>query len=86
MRFLGGLADSPQYDLGPKPGYPVARTGSSSALESPGGAGGEQGVSAEMSVIWMDRWVDNRGAGLGSLHVRVSPVPQGLMSLLDDLG
>lgn len=32
----------------------MARTGSSSAVESPEEAGGEQGVSAEMSVIWMD--------------------------------
>lgn len=30
--------------------------------------------------------LDNRSAGPGSLHVGVSPVPQGLMSLLDDLG
>lgn len=35
----------------------MARTGSSSAVESSGGAGGEwgvRGISAEMSVIWMD--------------------------------
>lgn len=47
---------------------------------------GAGGVSTEMSVIWMDRQVDGTGDEQSSLHVGVSPVPQGLMSFLDDLG
>lgn len=45
-----------------------------------------RGVSAEMSVIRMDRQVDGTGDEQSSLHVGVSPVPQGRMSFLDDLG
>lgn len=48
--------------------------------------GAGRGVSEEMSVIWMDRQVDGTGDEQSSLHVGVSPVPQGLMSFLDDLG
>lgn len=47
---------------------------------------GNRGVSAEMSVIGMDRQVDGTGDEQSSLHVGVSPVPQGRMSFLDDLG
>lgn len=47
---------------------------------------GNQGVSAEMSVIGMDRQVDGTSDEQSSLHVGVSPVPQGCMSFLDDLG
>lgn len=43
-------------------------------------------VSALRSVFWTDGQVDGGGAERGSLHVRVAPVPQRPVCLLDDLG
>lgn len=74
MRFLDGLADPPQYDPKPKPGPLIPRTGTSGQdrgqLSWPGGTGGEQGVSAEMSVVWMDR---RAGQGLTACRGIASP-------------
>lgn len=97
MRSLGELTLPSQYEPKPKLGYltpskegsgysPMARSGSSSSYKESGRSWWEARISAEMSVIWLDRQVGGTGAGQSSLHVGVTPVPQGLVSFLDDLG
>lgn len=44
------------------------------------------GPSTVRSVAWMNGQVDSGAAEQGSLHVRIAPIPQRFVGLLDDLG
>lgn len=98
----GGGPVPPQHDLTPELGSLTRKSGTDQdtghwGTEDPTSAlergpsheewGGGPGWARYSEVSsWMDRQGDSGGAERGSLHVRIAPIPQRFVGLLDDLG